>query len=219
MGFFPSHQGPNRLQVQLKILLYLLPPISYFISSVVFLLTTANSIQDYTLSILMTTSIFTCVSYIVVMISNMPQILEVIEKFEKTIENSECNKMKQIKTDTVENLINTELFQFFIDRNEWSHRKIQIWPDKRQNRIVIGNLLLYFGEIDHARNHIAIISANDHQLLCLWFTRQRIPFTITNRVRTVVLDSFPSFSHQNVKEKITPNSAKFLRVLVFDKVE
>lgn len=94
MGFLPSHQNPTHLHVQWKILLYLLPPISYFISSVIFLLTIANSIQDITLSILMSTSILTCVSYIAVMIWNMPGILKVIETFEKTIEKSECNKWK-----------------------------------------------------------------------------------------------------------------------------
>lgn len=93
MGFLTLQPNPSR-SFQLKILLHLLPPILCLVPSVMFLLTEANSMQDYELSIFVISSIFECVACISVMIWNVPHILEVIEKFEEIIEKSKFRYTK-----------------------------------------------------------------------------------------------------------------------------
>ena len=94
MGFFPSHSN-SRHAFRWKLFLYLLPPILFFISSVLFLLTFADSMQDYVVSVSMITSTFICIVDTPMMIFNMAKILEVIEKFEELIETSEHGKERR----------------------------------------------------------------------------------------------------------------------------
>lgn len=92
MGFLTSEANPRRV-FRLKTVLYLSPSILVFIPLMTFLLTAANSIQEYELSILMITSELDCLTGISVMICNMQHILEVIGKFEKIIEKSRSSSI------------------------------------------------------------------------------------------------------------------------------
>lgn len=87
MGIFPSQPNSKR-SFRWKTLLYLLPPIIFLVPLVIFLLTIADSMQEYGLSVFMITSVCVSISNILGTIWCMPNILEVIEKFEQIIEKS-----------------------------------------------------------------------------------------------------------------------------------
>lgn len=87
MGFFPSQLNPRRA-FRLKTLLYILPPIFFFVSTLIFLLTNADSIQEYDMAVFTLTSLIASIINILVMIWNMPKILILIGKFEEIIEQS-----------------------------------------------------------------------------------------------------------------------------------
>lgn len=87
MGFLPSQSNPART-FRLKTLLYVVPPILFFVSTIMFLLTEADSIQEIELAIFTLTSVMASINNIMVVIWNMPSILKMIEKFEEIIERS-----------------------------------------------------------------------------------------------------------------------------------
>lgn len=108
MGFLPSQPNPTRT-FRSKTALYVLPPILLFVSTVIFLLTDADSIQESELAVFTLTSVMSSIINIMVMIWNMPSILYVIEKFEEIIEKSKW-EWRRFKWRNANNKVRFDLF-------------------------------------------------------------------------------------------------------------
>lgn len=95
LGVYPFQPENVRTCVlNRKILLAMFLYVQQCIAAVTFFLIEANSVLDYAVSFYTYISMLFCVYYFIILIRKMPQIIELIEKFQQFMEKSKCTTNK-----------------------------------------------------------------------------------------------------------------------------
>lgn len=90
MGICPSPSNQNHRSINWRNFSMLISLIQMFICSLLFLIIRAETITDAGISFYAANTEFFCAIFVVVNFHKMPNILKLIQKYEKFIENSEC---------------------------------------------------------------------------------------------------------------------------------